>query len=281
MVDAKYTAVIVVYNRTVKGSITCESLKSIAGLNIEIVIVDNSESDQGNAEICKELGYAYINMHGNAGLSKAYNAAIDVTDSDVIVLFDDDTEVSNGYFSILNKAIMDHPEVDIFAPVVYGQDGVIYSPNAFNFLRNHFINSPTQEVPQDKFNAIASCLAIRRRVFDGYRFNEILFVDQIDQYFFCEQRKLGRKFMKLDVEIHQNFYQRGAALDPNVAWKRVKLRLIDVMRHAKLMGGIKYRFLGFIKDCGLSLQIAKKSKSMMLFVKGIGLSCVLFLRNCS
>lgn len=279
MVDVKYTAVIVVYNKTVKGSITCESLKSIAGLNIEIVIVDNSESDQGNAEICKELGYTYINMHGNAGLSKAYNAAIDVTDSDVIVLFDDDTEVSNRYFSILNKAIMDHPEVDIFAPVVYGQDGVIYSPNAFNFLRNHFINSPTQEVPQDKFNAIASCLAIRRRVFDGYRFNEILFVDQIDQYFFCEQRKLGRKFMKLDVEIHQNFYQRGTVLDSNAAWKRVKLRLIDVMRHAKLMGETKYILLGFIKDCGLSVQIAKKSKSVEVLLKGLELSFKLLINT--
>ena len=268
----KYTAIVVVYNKTIKRSITCESLRKIPALDIEIVVVDNSEMKQGNEAACKEQGYTYISMNGNKGLSKAYNAAINATSSDIIILFDDDTEVSRDYFEILNTAVIDYQEIDIFAPIVYGQDGVIYSPNEFNFLRNHFIDLHQKDVSQDKFNAIASCLAIRRRVFDEYRFNEILFVDQVDQYFFCEQRKLGRKFMKLDVEIHQNFYQRGETLDSSSAWKRVRLRLIDVMRHANLMGGFKYRILGFVKDCGLSAQIAKKSKSFMVLIKGIGLS---------
>lgn len=278
MNKVKYTAIVVVYNKTIKESITCESLKKIPDLDIGIVVVDNSETNQGNKDICKELGYTYISMYGNKGLSKAYNAAIDATNSDIIVLFDDDTEVGSDYFEILNKATIEYPEIDIFAPIVYGQDGVIYSPNEFNFLRNHFIDLPQKEVSQDKFNAIASCLAVRRRIFDEYRFNEVLFIDQIDQYFFCEQRKLGRKFMKLNVEIHQNFYQRGTALDSNSAWKRVRLRLIDVMRHAKLMGGFKYRLLGFIKDCGLSVQIARKSNSIGVLLKGIGLSVKLLIK---
>lgn len=279
MHNIKYTAIVVVYNKTIKGSITCESLKKIPNLDVEIVVVDNSETNQGNNDVCEQLGYTYISMDGNKGLSKAYNAAINATTSDMIVLFDDDTEVNSDYFDVLNKAVTDFPEVDIFAPVVYGQDGVIYSPNEFNFLRNHFVDSYNQEVSQDKFNAIASCLAIRRRVFDGYRFNELLFVDQIDQYFFCEQRRLGRRFMKLDVEIHQNFYQRGATLDPDNAWKRVRLRLVDVMRHARLMGGFKYIILGFIKDCGLSVQIARKSNSVFVLIKGLALSCSLLMRN--
>ena len=44
------------------------------------------------------------------------------------------------------------------------------------FWRNHFIDDPTQKVSQEKFNAIASCLAIRRRVFENYKFDERLFV---------------------------------------------------------------------------------------------------------
>ncbi len=269
MSKIKYTAIIVVYNKTIAGSITCKRLQNISGVDVEIVIVDNSEQNLHNDEICKTLGYNYISMNGNKGLSKAYNAAIENTKSDIIVLFDDDTNVNEKYFEVLDKAVSENTDADIFAPIVYGQDGVIYSPNEFNFLRNHFIDTPEQVVSQERFNAIASCLAIRRRVFEDYRFNEILFVDQIDQYFFCEQRKLGRKFVKLDVEIHQNFYQRGKTLDPESAWKRVRLRLIDVMRHAKLMGGIKYRMLGLIKCCGLSLQIAKKSKSIAVLLKGL------------
>ena len=231
MGEIKYVAIIVVYNKTIEGSITCESLKKISNINVEIVIVDNSETDFHNDDLCKRLGYTYISMNGNKGLSKAYNVAIDSTQSDIIVLFDDDTNVDKRYFDVLSRAVNQHPEIDIFAPVVYGQDGVIYSPNEFNFLRNHFIDDPTQKVSQEKFNAIASCLAIRRRVFENYKFDERLFVDQIDQYFFCEQRQLKRKFLKLDIEIYQNFYQRGNTLDPISAWNRVRLRLVDIMKN--------------------------------------------------
>lgn len=280
MGEITYSAIIVVYNKRIRESITCESIKQISGVNVEIIVVDNSETEQGNKSVCADLGYTYISMNGNKGLSKAYNAAIDKCNSDILILLDDDTPVTQEYFDVLNEATVNNKDMDIFAPVVYGQDGVIYSPNEFNFLRNHFISNPNQEVSQENFNAIASCLAIRKRVFDGYRFNETLFVDQIDQYFFCEQRKRNRKFMKLDVEIYQNFYQRDAMLDPDSAWKRVRLRLTDVMRHAKLMGGLKYRLLGFIKDCGLSVQIAKKSKSLSVLLKGMQLSVkLLFEKN--
>lgn len=279
MKNLKYAAIIVIYNKNIKDSITCRSIKDINDFNIEVVIVDNSEVDFHNNEVCKSLGYTYISMNGNKGLSKAYNVGIDKTQSDIIILFDDDTFVNKDYFYVLNKAVNDYPEVDIFAPIVYGQDGVIYSPNEFNFLRNHFIDNPNQPISQNKFNAIASCLAIRRRVFDNYCFDESLFVDQIDQYFFCEQRKLNRKFLKLNVEIHQNFYQRGENLDPGAAWNRVKLRLVDVMQHAKLMGGVKYRILGLMKCCGLSLQIAKKSKSIQVLFKGIFLSFKVFFKK--
>lgn len=272
-----YAAIIVVYNKSIKDSATCAGIHQALNLNIEIIIVDNSENNYGNKEICEIQNYKYINMHGNKGLSKAYNAAIDCTDADVIILLDDDTELTGDYFKTLNVAVLNFEDIDIFAPVVYGQDGVIYSPNEFNFLRNHFIHSPDQEVSQESFNAIASCLAIRKRVFEHYRFNEWLFVDQVDQYFFCEQRKLNRKFMKLNTVIHQNFYQRGKELHAYNAWHRIRLRIIDIMRHAKLMGGIKYKLLGWIKCCGLSVQISIKSKSVYLLVRGIALSCKLLM----
>lgn len=263
-----YTAVIVIYNKKIKESITCKCLKKIADLDIEIIIVDNSESDQGNSSMCAELGYRYISMNGNKGLSKAYNIAIDNSSSEIIILLDDDTEITDDYFNKLNNAVSTNHDIDIFAPIVYGQDGIIYSPNEFNFLRNKFMKEPKQQISPDLFNAIASCLAIRMRVFNNYRFNEILFIDQVDQYFFCEQRQMGRKFMKLDTIITQNFYQRGPVLSAESGWKRVRLRIIDIMRHARLMGGVKYKLLGYIKCCGLSFQIAKKSKSARIVIKG-------------
>ncbi len=275
----KITAIVVIYNKEIKQSLTCQKLKEI-DRHMDILVVDNSELKNNNQEYCYENEIRYLTMHGNQGLSKAYNAAIDhCKESDAIVLFDDDTEVTAEYFDKLYIALEVQQEIDIFAPVIRGQDGVIYSPNEFHFLRNHFISSAKQEVPQDSFNAIASCLCVRMRVFDNYRFNENLFVDQVDQFFFCEQRALGRKFGRIDTEILQNFYQRGAELTPEAGWKRLQLRIVDIYHHAKLMGDIKYHFLALVKCCGLGLQIGRKSKSVGVITRATFLSLKLFLRG--
>ena len=277
MAESKITAAVVVYNKDISESITCQSIKDVDS-DIDILVIDNSDKKNDNKAYCDKNEIRYISMEGNKGLSKAYNKAVDSSsDSDVLVLFDDDTEVTGEYFDKLKVAVEKHPEVDVFAPIIKGQDGVIYSPNEFNFLRNHFISTPDQEVSQDSFNAIASCLAIRMRVFDNYRFNEKLFVDQVDQYFFCEQRKRGKKFAKLDVEILQHFYQRGATLTPEAGWKRLRLRIYDVFRHARLMGGGKYTFLAVVKCCGLGVQIGRKSKSIGVMFKACLLSFSLWI----
>ncbi len=266
-------ATIVIYNKSIENSITCKNILSFNEDLIEILIVDNSTSNYGNKAYCEKKNIKYISMGGNQGLSKAYNAAIDLSkDKDVIILFDDDTDVTKQYFEQLQIALDSNPDVDIFAPIIYGQDGVIYSPNRYNFMRSQYIQEISQEIPQEEFNAIASCLAIRMRVFQNYRFNEKLFVDQVDQNFFYDQRKKNKKFMKLNVEIKQNFYQRGLKLSAESGWKRLRLRIIDIMRQTRIIGGIKVRFLGFLKCCGLGLQIGKKCKSYSVPFKSLVLA---------
>ena len=275
MAGERITAAVVVYNKEISESITCQNIKNIDD-SIDLFVFDNSTIANNNATYCKLNGIRYLSMNGNKGLSKAYNAAVDNSRaSDVIVLFDDDTEITAEYFDKLRIALDENPETDIFAPIIKGQDGIIYSPNEFNFLKNHFISSPDQVVSQNAFNAIASCLAIRMRVFDDYRFNEKLFVDHVDQFFFCEQRSLGRKFGVIKVEILQHFYQRGATLTPEAGWRRLSLRIVDIFRHARLMGGKKYTLLAFVKCCGLGVQIGKKSKSIGVMFKAGLLSCKL------
>lgn len=269
-------AVVVVYNKKVEDSITCKNILNNCDNSLGMLIVDNSTADFGNKEYCANKGIEYISMDGNKGLSKAYNAAVNACmGKDAIVLFDDDTEVTEEYFDKLDDALNTYPDVDVFAPIIYGQDGIIYSPNEYNFMRSNFIKSPTQNVSQEKFNAIASCLAIRMRVFNDYRFNEKLFVDQVDQNFFYDQRKRNVKFKKIDVEILQNFYQRSENLTPEAGWRRLKLRILDIMRQTRLIGGAKIRFLGFVKCCGLGVQIGRKSNSLIIPFKAaaVALKC--------
>ena len=165
-----------------------------------------------------------------------------------------------------------YPEVDIFAPITIGQDGVIYSPNKFSFLKNKLISSQSEEIPKEKFNAISSCLAIRKKVFNDYRFNEKLFVDQVDHNFFIDQRKLGRDFVVLPIAINQNFHQRANDISPEKGWLRLQVRIRDIFSHAQILGGKKYMFFALIKCCGLGLQMAKITNSPLVACKSIKLS---------
>jgi GT2 family glycosyltransferase len=274
-------AIVVAYNTKVSDSPTVQKIGGIHDPDVEVCIVDNSAYAADNRAYCQEKGLAYLSMDGNKGLSKAYNRALDhCKEADVVVLFDDDTDVDTAYFAVLKQALRENPDADIFAPVVYGQNGVVYSPNEYHFFRNRLVlNEGKAEPAQDKFNAIASGLAIRNRVFADYRFNELLFVDQIDQYFCLEQRKLGRKFVKLDLVVHQNFSQRDPALTPANGWRRLRTRLIDIMRQARLIGGVHYKLLAFVKCCGLGVQIGTFTKSAEVVAKAIGLSVKLLFVN--
>ena len=108
--------VIVVYNTSCQDSISYNRAKDSS---VKIIVCDNSTSDYGNEEIVKNDGNIYINMGGNNGLSKAYNAAIQVINKDnrYICLFDDDTDMGKKYFDkVLSYINMSN--ADILLPVV-------------------------------------------------------------------------------------------------------------------------------------------------------------------
>ena len=266
--------VIVVFNKEISSSVTCSRLLRNGKYNI--LVVDNSTKANKNQEYCEKQDISYLSMGGNKGLSKAYNAAIEYChDADVIVFMDDDTEVPDVYFKKLNQAVNDNPDIDIFAPIIKGQDGVVYSPNNYCFLKNHLVSSPIKDVKSDRFNAISSCLAVRKTVFDNYRYNEKLFVDEVDHCFCREQRKRRKRFGIINVVINQNFHQRELNIQPDKAWAREKIRITDIFRHARIIGGGIYILLAFIKGCGLGVQIGKRSKSFKVMLKAIGLSFTL------
>ena len=68
-----YYVSIVVYNKECKDSLTCKQLENIKCDNIRIIVVDNSTINNDNRLYCKTRNWEYISMHGNKGLSCAYN----------------------------------------------------------------------------------------------------------------------------------------------------------------------------------------------------------------
>ena len=62
-----------------------------AANSVDIIVVDNSTKDFNNEKETKANNWTYLSMNGNAGLSKAYNRALDyLKDEDGIVIWFDD-----------------------------------------------------------------------------------------------------------------------------------------------------------------------------------------------
>jgi rhamnosyltransferase len=209
--------VLVIYNKALAQSQSAATLNAPSDARVHIV--DNSTSDFGNREFAQEYGYEYVDMGGNAGLSRAYNRVIDTLEKDdgLLCLFDDDTEVDSRYFEALKKAAEAHPEIDVFAPVVTDQKGIM-SPCIIRGVSCRRIKS-LDELPERGVSAINSGLAVRRRVFAGYRYDEGQFLDYVDHAFLHDitGHERARIHILEDVVLKQAFsgsarQSRAAAL---------------------------------------------------------------------
>lgn len=188
----KITACVVVYNKSCADSLTCKSLEAISGACApDVLIIDNSTSDFNNVEFCNNKGWRYCSMEGNAGLSKAYNRAIDISpDTDIFVWLDDDTGLPADYFDRLAKTADENPDAQLYLPVVMSGSDII-SPSIVRGARVIRVSRLSELCGE--ITAINSGLAARRSVYDGYRYDEDLFLDLVDHKFMkdCAARSIG------------------------------------------------------------------------------------------
>lgn len=262
----KIYTVVVMYNSNINESQTCKRLVSIKNHDIEPIIVDNSTFDNDNEVLCVRRNWKYISMGGNKGLSKAYNKALDylAEKKGIVVWFDDDTNVTQKYFDELEKEYSKKRECSIFVPVIQGQDGRYWSPNSVSFFRNKQLKNKDGKIDDSKFNAINSCTAVDLEVYENYRYDERLFLDQVDHKFFEDQRNLNRKFDKLDVVIQHNFSTREKKKSIEDVKKRYVIMIPDFLRFCSR--NKKYYLLGMIKVFGWGVRESIKYKNITFLV---------------
>ena len=261
----EYYAVVVLYNKRVQDSITISCLMKLKEEHLHIIVLDNSADDyvEKNKTYFSDSLVTYHSMGGNVGLSKAYNYALSIlknkSENDLVIWFDDDTLVKEEYFNCLKKKAGDEI-YDVFAPVIYGQNGVIYSPNESGWLKGKYIQFPEQEIPQNKFNAINSCLAVRLKAYKDDVYDEGLFMDCVDTKLFDDFRKKGIRFCVLPVKVYQNFFQRSDNKDVQKYWKRFKIRIKDTLYYSSL-NSFSGKLSGYIRIIGWSVVFGLKLKS--------------------
>lgn len=272
--------VLVLYNSEVEDSVACSRIKDINNDNCHIIIVDNSTRDFGNRESCERYNWKYIGMNGNVGLSKAYNKAVAYistvsnNENDLIVLLNDDTDVTEEFLNVLTDYGAKYLDVDIFAPIMQGQNGIYYSPARAGFFKNHYIRTPEETIPQNKFFAIASCSAIRLHNFNKYRFDEEIFMDLIDNNFCDDQRYLGRKFMKINLIIQQNYALKNPNLTFERCQNRYKIWIPDFLVYCKKK---KMRMIGYLPAVaarGVMLSLKCKNAYFWFWAMGYSIRCL-------
>lgn len=260
-----FFAIVVLYNTFVNDSITINNLKKIYSHSIDIIVVDNSTKDYNNEKETKANNWTYLSMNGNAGLSKAYNRALDYLKNEdgIVIWFDDDTNVTQEYFDELEQSVKEFKDYDIFVPVIQGQDGKYWSPNEARFFKNKQIKMCSQNIPNDKINAINSCMAVRLAVYNAYRYDERLFLDQVDHNFFYDQRKLKRKVKILNVVIHHNFSTKSRMKNIESLKTRYRIMIPDFLTYSSKTRGKFY--LGLIKVAGWGVREGIKYKNIGFF----------------
>ncbi|MEA4965621.1 MAG: hypothetical protein VB055_07360 [Oscillospiraceae bacterium] len=198
--------VIVIYNCRCEDSPSCSALLR---LGISPLIVDNSTADYGNEAFCLAHGLVFLPMHGNAGLTKAYNAALDSLRSrdGTVIWLDDDTELNQDYLNTLDGALSAEPETQIFLPLVVslGDRRKLLSPCIYGKFRMKRADS-CDALRGAHISAINSGMAVRLSVYDRYRYDEALFLDYVDHDFMLTAMASGLRYAIMEhATLYQNF----------------------------------------------------------------------------
>ena len=283
---------IILYNTEIEESKSYKSLSKSSNTNntnFKIIFADNSD----DIEICnKNKLYSnkhkqlYLCMNGNQGLSKAYNKVLDYifshsenANSDYVIWLDDDTTIPLEYFNEIDAITSQKKQFDIASPIIVGQDGVIWSPNHAGFLKNHLIKHKEEIIDDKTYNAINSCTLVKMNVYDKYRYDERLFLDQVDHKFFYDQRNLHKHFYKMQAVVYQDFSQRSENINITSLYHRLNIRFKDIYTYGRIIGGRKYILLAFIKCIGISLILSIRVKSIVFTLKCLSILNSIFLKK--
>lgn len=172
-------AVLVDYNKPLEESPSYQALRRQK--DIVTIVCDNSTQVELDQNLVQKDGNVYLSMHGNRGLSKAYNRALDHIEEEdpvlegFVMLFDDDTDIPDSYFDCVRQMIKKN-DADIFLPLVADQDPKLgyLSPSIMKDVYIHRTKEPFK-LKEKELCGINSGMLIRLSLFENYRYNEDLF----------------------------------------------------------------------------------------------------------
>jgi len=139
---SKFLILIVLYECKVKESLSYISLlKSSEYLSeSRLILWDNSPSiqsiDTDNISFLQQA--EYIHSPENMSLSKIYNCVIQENEEyDYMIILDQDSSFSSDYLEKLNSAIIKHPSINLFLPLIKSEQTIV-SPGDYKIFKGSY-----------------------------------------------------------------------------------------------------------------------------------------------
>lgn len=164
------------------AELTRKLLESIEreGLESEVVVLDNGSGDD-IGEIVKENfpRVKFIQNETNTGFSRGYNAAIDQTNGDYILLLNSDIEVRKGSLKKLLEAAKSYDQTAVVVGKLILPDGLtqksaFHLPNLVGAVKEYFLGVkdsyfsflPDQKNVSKVEGAVMACFLIPRKIWE-------------------------------------------------------------------------------------------------------------------
>ena len=210
----KPIAIIILYNVKLEDSSSVQG--AIARKDtVDVLLVDNSTiagllmQNRTSAEL---LGLSILSGHGNIGLSRAYNLALDHVrahdpECDWIITLDQDTTLDDAYFDAVRHVAGDFRGALVYYPTV-SAGGRLLSPT---HIWRGFLGNARGTEKERPIVCINSGLLIHVSLFESFRYDEALFLDMVDYDLFRTLADRGRcaGISALGCTIRQDFSGTG------------------------------------------------------------------------
>lgn len=180
----KISVIIVTYNRIKYLKTSIDSIISQTFSNFELILVNNGSID-GTSELCKNYAnkdsrIKFINIKENHGASRGRNMGIEAASSEYITIVDDDDYCHKEMLEYLVN-LTDKYDADISICGSYNDFGDRLEP-CFIFddlLILDKVKGLDELLKREKYNVAPPTKLFRKSLFEGIRFPEGTFVDDI------------------------------------------------------------------------------------------------------
>ncbi len=255
---------IVLYNKKVVESETITSLincKKELKENSSIIIWNNSFKPFFSEEIeilMKDFSPLNIEIYGNDGnnttLPHIYTTIYSsCKKSDILVLFDHDTNIPTNFFKELYDSIVKYKNINLFLPIICYSNNIVSPSYTFGVKGLSWKTPKYGQIKSSHITAINSGMAIRCSYlidkFEGYNM-ELKFYET-DNDFMAKYALQNTYLYVLNSTIRHtlNFYEDSSIESKLKRFKDMKygrlIRLKSISKGMFLLGCLQYFYFGF------------------------------------